>query len=270
MSEFGENLRKARERKGITQQTLAEQLYVTRQAVSRWECGARFPDLMTAKKLSTILSVSIDELLSGEELKECMESEPIINEKRTFIVQVCLYGFAMCFYGLYIIDFSHQFLPLMNSGDTSIWTQYTFIENMLIFLILLSTFTLVINKKFSPKHAGISFAALFAVNVLTDIIRDICFGILNLSMIVTLFYIIAGIIIYDYFCTKHIKSPIPAYCCILTNLLLSFAVHMQYIAITGSEIPLILTLQIITDISIYVMMFYQIYILNHKRRNLLH
>ena len=40
MVEFGEQLRKAREAKGMTQQTLAEHLYVTRQAVSRWECGA--------------------------------------------------------------------------------------------------------------------------------------------------------------------------------------------------------------------------------------
>ena len=40
MVEFGEQLRRAREEKGMTQQSLAEQLYVTRQAVSRWECGA--------------------------------------------------------------------------------------------------------------------------------------------------------------------------------------------------------------------------------------
>ncbi len=37
MVEFGEQLRRAREEKGMTQQSLAEQLYVTRQAVSRWE-----------------------------------------------------------------------------------------------------------------------------------------------------------------------------------------------------------------------------------------
>ena len=46
MVEFGEQLRRAREGKGMTQQSLAEQLYVTRQSVSRWECGDRYPDLL--------------------------------------------------------------------------------------------------------------------------------------------------------------------------------------------------------------------------------
>lgn len=55
MVEFGEQLRRAREEKGMTQQSLAEQLYVTRQAVSRWECGDRYPDLLTTKKISQIL-----------------------------------------------------------------------------------------------------------------------------------------------------------------------------------------------------------------------
>ncbi|MFR1374365.1 MAG: helix-turn-helix transcriptional regulator [Eisenbergiella massiliensis] len=53
MVEFGEKVKKLREEKGMTQQTMADQLYVTRQAVSRWECGARFPDLLTAKKNCT-------------------------------------------------------------------------------------------------------------------------------------------------------------------------------------------------------------------------
>ena len=63
MVEFGEQLRRAREEKGMTQQSLAEQLYVTRQAVSRWECGDRYPDLLTTKKISQILEVSLDDLL---------------------------------------------------------------------------------------------------------------------------------------------------------------------------------------------------------------
>lgn len=65
MVEFGEKIKHIREEKGMTQQTLAEKLYVTRQAVSRWECGARYPDLLTAKKIAKILNVSLDELLGA-------------------------------------------------------------------------------------------------------------------------------------------------------------------------------------------------------------
>ena len=57
LAEFGENLKRVREQKGLTQQTLADNLYVTRQAVSRWEGGSRYPDLMTAKKMAQFLEV---------------------------------------------------------------------------------------------------------------------------------------------------------------------------------------------------------------------
>ena len=63
MAEFGENLKRIREAKGMTQQTLADYLYVTRQAVSRWEGGSRYPDLMTAKKMAQFLETSVDKLL---------------------------------------------------------------------------------------------------------------------------------------------------------------------------------------------------------------
>ncbi len=62
MAEFGENVRSLRQAKGLTQQSLADQLYVTRQAVSRWEGGSRYPDLMTAKKLAEALDSTMDAL----------------------------------------------------------------------------------------------------------------------------------------------------------------------------------------------------------------
>lgn len=76
MVEFGEKLKRAREEKGMTQQTLSDHLYVTRQAVSRWECGARYPDLLTAKKLSEVLEVSLDEFgRSYSQMVVCFLSE---------------------------------------------------------------------------------------------------------------------------------------------------------------------------------------------------
>lgn len=91
--EFGEKVKRAREAKGMTQQTLAEQLYVTRQAVSRWENGARYPDLLTAKNLADQLDTSLDELLSGEEKAVQTQCAPVLDQ-RAGAVQTALLAFA--------------------------------------------------------------------------------------------------------------------------------------------------------------------------------
>lgn len=62
----GKNIKKFRERKGLTQENLANELNVTRQAVSNWECEKTQPDIETLNKLSQCLGVSIEELIYGE------------------------------------------------------------------------------------------------------------------------------------------------------------------------------------------------------------
>ena len=82
MIEFGEKLKSLRESKGITQQTLADQLYVTRQAVSRWECGARYPDLLTAKRIAQALDTKKKKGLAHKELPTAakqLEGDPAIK-----------------------------------------------------------------------------------------------------------------------------------------------------------------------------------------------
>ena len=111
MVEFGEKIKQLREEKGMTQQRMAEKLYVTRQAVSRWECGARYPDLLTAKKISQILDVSIDELLSGEELKQNVEKEPILARPVENVMQTVLYAFAAASFLLMSIFGIASFFP---------------------------------------------------------------------------------------------------------------------------------------------------------------
>ena len=79
MAEFGENVRMLRQAKGLTQQSLADKLYVTRQAVSRWEGGTRYPDLMTAKKLAEALGSTMDALLSGEDMRQYAQKAPVLE-----------------------------------------------------------------------------------------------------------------------------------------------------------------------------------------------
>lgn len=66
--EFHEKLQELRKRKGLTQEELAEALYVSRTAISKWESGRGFPNIESLKAVSKFFSVSVDELLSGEEL----------------------------------------------------------------------------------------------------------------------------------------------------------------------------------------------------------
>ena len=61
---------KIREEKKYTQQQLADKLYVSRQTVCRWENGSRCPDLITAKKLAMELGVTLDELISDEDITD--------------------------------------------------------------------------------------------------------------------------------------------------------------------------------------------------------
>lgn len=92
--EFGERLKQAREKKGMTQQTLADRLFVTRQTVSRWENGVRYPDILTVRKLSEILEISLDDLLSQENPKQIVERSPILENRTAERLQTAVYMLA--------------------------------------------------------------------------------------------------------------------------------------------------------------------------------
>lgn len=62
---FSETLKKLRTEKGLSQQTLAEKMFVTRPTVARWESGSRLPDAVTITHLAEILGVDVNFLLSA-------------------------------------------------------------------------------------------------------------------------------------------------------------------------------------------------------------
>ena len=73
--EFHEKLQTLRKRKGLTQEELAGVLFVSRTAVSKWESGRGYPSIDSLKALSAFFGVSIDALLSGEELLTLAEED---------------------------------------------------------------------------------------------------------------------------------------------------------------------------------------------------
>ena len=73
--EFYEKLQELRKQKGLTQEELAESLYVSRTAISKWESGRGYPNIDSLKAISKFFSVTIDELLSGEEVLTIAEED---------------------------------------------------------------------------------------------------------------------------------------------------------------------------------------------------
>lgn len=170
MVEFGEQLRKAREEKGMTQQSLAEQLYVTRQSVSRWECGDRYPDLLTTKKISQILEVSLDDLLSGKEMKKVVERNPVIENKMANNIMIALYAFIVFSFMATIVDIVIRFPLQSEAVDYSDILVIVINILSLIIQVVFFAYGLVnaIRGMLSHKRMGIVIVAYFISMCITD------------------------------------------------------------------------------------------------------
>ena len=101
--EFGEKIQKLRNQNKWTQEQLAEKLYVSRTAVSKWESGKGYPNIDSLKDIAKIFNKTIDELLSSEEIIDIAQKENTSNIKRT---NNLIYGLLDIFSILFI------FLPL--------------------------------------------------------------------------------------------------------------------------------------------------------------
>lgn len=77
--EFSEKLQELRKARSLTQEQLAEALYVSRTAVSKWESGRGYPSIDSLREVSRFFSVTIDELISPDEVVSAAQAE-----KRSF------------------------------------------------------------------------------------------------------------------------------------------------------------------------------------------
>lgn len=100
---FNEKLQNLRKNKGVTQEELAKSLFVSRTAVSKWESGRGYPNIDSLKAIAKYFGVSVDELLSCEEVLVVAQESQKQNQK-TF--RSIIFGLADTFFSLLL------FLPL--------------------------------------------------------------------------------------------------------------------------------------------------------------
>ena len=141
--EFSEKLQELRKSRGLTQEELAEALYVSRTAVSKWESGRGYPSIDSLKEISRHFSVSIDDLLSGEKLLSIAENENknnIRNMYESLFGIVDLFSFLLIILPLYpktINGFVHS-VNLLTYTETSLVNRSVY-WTVFILLILIGT-----------------------------------------------------------------------------------------------------------------------------------
>ena len=79
--EFNEKLQELRKQRGLTQEELAEKLYVSRTAISKWESGRGYPNIESLKAIAKFFEVTVDELLSTDEILTIAEEDNKRKEK---------------------------------------------------------------------------------------------------------------------------------------------------------------------------------------------
>ena len=110
--EFCEKLQELRKKHRLTQEELAEQLYVSRTAISKWESGRGYPSIDSLKAIAKYFSVSVDDLLSGDTVLAIAEEDRKQREKRS---RTLVFGLLDCSAGLLL------FLPFfcIRSNNTA-------------------------------------------------------------------------------------------------------------------------------------------------------
>ena len=95
--EFYEKLQELRKSRGLTQEELAEMLYVSRTAISKWESGRGYPSIDSLKAIAGYFSVSLDELLSSDAILTIAEADQKRLERRS---RALVFGLLDCSAGL--------------------------------------------------------------------------------------------------------------------------------------------------------------------------
>jgi|LGVF01.1.fsa_nt_gb transcriptional regulator with XRE-family HTH domain len=131
INDIGNRILTLRKNLNLSQESLAEQIGVSRQAISKWERGEATPDIYNTTALAEVFNLSIDEFIHGEE-SESLEKKPKIialdlkkNAERLILIAIAI--FLLSAFGFIVLPFSDNI-------------------NILVFGLMITSGTLIIVK----------------------------------------------------------------------------------------------------------------------------
>lgn len=187
--EFNEKLQQLRKNKGLTQEELAQEIFVSRTAVSKWESGRGYPNIDSLKELAKFFSVTIDELISPDEIitaaKE--EKQELIGDYTSLLCHVLdIFTALLLFIPVFGNSADKQSVSLLALSDTQPWIKIAYA--VIIGLTVLNGICGMIISRFDKplwsKHRLITGIALSVIACLLFIITRqpyagiFCFAIL--------------------------------------------------------------------------------------------
>ncbi len=168
--EFHEKLQELRKSRGLTQEELAEALYVSRTAISKWESGRGYPSIDSLKGIANYFSVTIDDLLSGDKLLSIAEKENKANMRNMCDLLfgiVDLFSFILIVLPLYpntIDDFVYS-VNLLNYVQTTQINKIVFWA-MYITLIVIGIVKVIFTKTSKEKNSKTMMEISMIISIL--------------------------------------------------------------------------------------------------------
>ena len=168
MLKIGKFISSKRKAKNLTQAELAEKLNITDRAVSKWECGRSLPDSAIMLELCELLEISVNELLTGEELEMNTYNEQAElnlielkkqkeeSDKRLLTMEIVIGIIGSLF--LFTLVFIASFL------DIEAWLRILFIALGFIVFVVTIMFAVKIEQTagyYECKHCGHKYVPTF-------------------------------------------------------------------------------------------------------------
>jgi len=197
--DFSEKLQNLRKQHGLTQEELAAKLFVSRTAVSKWESGRGYPNIDSLKEISKFFSVSVDELLSSDELINAAQDE---NRKNISDLLDMLAGCAdmMCLLLILLPLYPEKVSGSFSAVSLFEFAQKSFVPACICFalfflLMAAGTAKLIMNRRHIEKGRN----TLTVVSFVLSIIAVLFLTAARLPYAVTvmfLLFIVKGVLAY--------------------------------------------------------------------------
>ena len=197
--DFSEKLQNLRKQHGLTQEELAAKLFVSRTAISKWESGRGYPNIDSLKEISKFFSVSIDELLSSDELITAAQDE---NRKN---ISELLDMLAGCTDIMCVLMILLPLYPEKVSGSFSAVSVFEFAQKsfvpacicltLFVLLIVAGTTKLIFNRRHIEKERN----TLTVISFVLSIVSVLFLTAARLPYAVTVMFlllIVKGVLVY--------------------------------------------------------------------------